>query len=187
MRVTLRKASILSKELISAGRRVNVSRSIHLSAFSPKSVSDTVRTAGDQLVKDTKKSLRLIDAGYVIRGLIGLANAEKISTILTERKSHDERISILSSMIADLVVVSDDDIVAIQTELSIARESVDRYRSTSSDIGYPKAAVDEIRSLIAELRARKRLLDDDLAALNSDGHIEIPARIVAILAEEKLV
>lgn len=187
MRVTLRKASNLSKELISAGRRIEANGSIQVSAFSPKSVTDTVLAAGDKLVEDAKRSLRLIDAGYVIRGLIGAANAERISSVLTERKSIDERIAVLSSTVAELTVASDDDIAATQAEFEIAKGSAERYRSTSTLIGYPKAAVDEIRSLIAGLKLRKRLLDDDLAALNTDGHVEIPVHVVAILAEEKLV
>jgi len=185
MKVTLKKASELSRALLTASE-APVSSTITLSCYLEKSPEPLIEAAEQKAIEDISRSLAQIEAAYAVRTLIAENNAKNgVTTLLTELAQVDATIERLV-----LVATSGHEAVdSIHNRLIAQRARAEnQYGSEEISTGvFKKATLDGYSDTLADLRIRRNNIKDMITGLNFTTTIEIPDSVREVLKVSKII
>jgi hypothetical protein len=179
MRVTLKKAAALAAALSSI--EIAIPHTVQVSAFDD--APDAFDTWGVALREQIEKASVKWTTVYQIRSLIGQANEGKINSLLTERAAVEKLIAIYGSIPSR---PSNPSPAALSRQFEAIRNAPGMGgRNVNVPVELETASI--VDQPLDELKARKRVLDDELAALNHEISITLPDDVVTILRDFKLI
>jgi len=184
MEVNLRKANAIQHEIKNAIRALEA----------PTRVSITEFENGEEAIAQTKE--KALDARrdwdnltatlYDIRRKVGMSNTTSgINTALSEVAEIDDRVAMLRHLVAPSAKRLEPEILAGRLEkLKVAPRETHHYAAPDEMVATGIYSADEIEAFnaeIANLRRRKRALQDDLLAMNVQNTIQLTDESIACL------
>lgn len=189
MNITLRKANALQNAIQEHLKTIEVKTSVSLNEFQNPDAELT--KARDTVVSNDQRRANLTMALYVIRGLVGKANANSgVSDHLARAAYLDKRIGQLKALVESAVVESD---TVIKGKLDKIRndksERSNFYgRNDTVDTGVlTQAQIDQYKTDMSILKKEKQSLNDKVLELNVRTEIEVASEVREILEKEQLV
>lgn len=187
MLVTLRKASVLQKELQDALKGLKLTTNVEISEFQDV---DAVLATSNLGVKETLKRYgSIVDALYSLRLQIGEANNKSgISALLTSAASIDKMVA-FTQQIANAAEREAANIIRSKVEkLKNTPDEHRRYGANAvSASTVTSADIAEAKNTIAQLKKQKQKINDEVLALNIKTEIELTPEVVEVLQAEKLI
>jgi hypothetical protein len=189
MKLTLRKSNALQNSIQEALRSVKVETSTTISEF--ENLEQKIERSNTELLTADAKRSDLLKVQYMIRGLVGSANAVSgIDAKLTQAAYIDKRIGQLTELASSKKVT---DIAILNGKLEKLRN---RKEESSRIYGFENELstgvlnqdqIDQISDMIKDLKKQKQKLNDEILELNVRTEIELDDDAVKILQGEKLV
>lgn len=181
MDVNLKKASALALAL--GGMTVAIPHTFALDPYAEPPTEDQVDELEGQFNAAVAKAIDIVQATYMIRGLIGRANEGRINDLLTARAEIDKTLGILNAIPQRK---SRPNLAALAAKLAASKE--DKSPSYGSKTG-PTLDIQTapVAQKIRMFRKGRVKIEDELAKLNYSTTIKLPDDVVALLTEFDLV
>jgi len=207
MQVLLRTASTYARACSEAAQSIEVRPTIKLTIHQRDAVQqlhDEAETAAARI----RDVVELHKTRMEIRTLIGKANDSSVDALLTERECYLNIVEkYLSSLIDNIsgsererrrrVYGNDSSTLAHDpAEIQRALENLQSRLSTvttgdatdSVEVPVlPKAEIDNLRTMVAAIRRRRSVLNDELAAANLKHHITLSESVVNVLRKHQII
>lgn len=181
MEVNLKKASALSLAL--GGMTVAIPHTFALDPYAEPPTDELVDELEGQFIAAVGKAIEIVQATYMIRGLISHANEGRINDLLTARAELDKVLGILNAIPQRK---NRPNLIALAAKLSASKD--DKTPSYGSKAGptldIPTASVAQTIRVFRKGRVK---IEDELASLNYSTTIKLPDDVVALLTEFDLV
>lgn len=182
MKVNLKKAATLSSAL--ASTQIKFEHSFAIDVFADPPTAENAKTAQEGLNNHVILSMNLLAASFMIRQLIGQANADKINELLAARAMIEKQLSILNTI---PVRPNGTNIEALTRQIKAARLPDARPNPYGRGLILELETESILSPIFRKLRRAKRDIDDELQGLNFNTTIEIPEDVVKILTDLDLV
>jgi len=195
MEVTLKKAAELSRAAGEAAEKVRIDATQKHSIYAASNPDVPALRAA--LAGRIDSAMALLQAKYVIRGLIGEANARSgISAALTEREMVDAQTKRLSA-IADQFDTARDSTSTPDiafTEASWMRDRLQRAEKVShyveTDVSFRVADEDmeaTVKARVQRLKRTRSDITDRVAGINLNTRVTLPPSVVSTLKTNGLI
>ena len=191
MKLTLRKAHALQKAIQEIINGIEVKSRISINEF--QDPAQEITNAAQRLLNNDVRRSDLLMALFTIRTLAGTANhSSGIAMRLSHAAYLDRRIAQLQPLVTANVEI---------TELSVLAGKLDKIRNRPADsraslYGHHDEVdtgvltveqIENIRSVITELKKQKQKVNDEVLELNVRTEFEVTPEVEAVLQREKLI
>lgn len=195
--ITLKKAADLSRSAIDAANAIKVNPTIAISIYTPRSASEIVEAAREQIANSIDTITELLKVGHSIRALIKAKNTEiGIDERLNRRAYLDALEKRLTTILnqAGITPVGDfdedevsDEIATVEGQIAALKATDNRYHSSVSAKVMDSVMIERIRDTLNQIKRDKAELRDELAGLNLNARIKLDPSDVAVLKKHKIL
>lgn len=191
MKINLRKAHAVQRSVQELISSIQIETTIEVNEFQDPGTE--VQNAAQRLLNNDMRRSDLLMALYTLRTLAGTANH---TSGLNMRLSHgaflDKRIAQLTQLTANEAKIMDPAVLAgklekIRTRPADSRASVYGLHDEVRTGVMTQEQIDNIKTIINELKKQKQALNDEILELNVRSEVELTPEVEAVLVREKLV
>lgn len=183
MKVTLKKASALAAAVLAAVPKF--SHEFSVDVYADPVSTERLEEMNDQLAEQVETANRLIDVGFLIRELVGRANAENdINGLLTSRALIEKKLETFNTI---PLRQKGPNLVALERQVEAARANPQPAYVGRGGLSILLETASLVAPELTKLRRAKREVEEKLATANYNTHIEIPEDVVEVLKSLDLV
>lgn len=208
--VLLRTASTLARACSEAVQQIEVRGISRLSVHQNVAVADKLRDLSETAYANIQQVLELYSTRAALRHLIGNANNEVIDRLLVERDELNQTEKYLNDLIEEIGAKGersarrrmyglddankrvDHDVAQVQTALDNLRQRMNTV--TAGDVAesvevptLTAAQVKQLQARVAQIRRRRSMVNDQIAAENLKVFIELPTAVETVLRKHLII
>jgi len=191
MKITLRKSHALQKAVQEVLNSIEVRTRISLNEF--QDPANEIALAAQRVLTDDVRRSDLLMCLFTLRTLAGTANhTAGISMRLGHAAYLDKRIAQLTPLVAQTAEIAELAVIAgrldkIRNRPADSRASIYGHADEVETGVLTKEQIENIRSIIADLKKQKQQVNDEILELNVRTEFELTAEVETVLRREKLV
>ncbi len=191
MKITLRKAHVLQKAVQEILNTVQVRPRVTLNEF--QDPAQEIATAAQRVLNDDVRRSDLLMVLFTLRTLAGTANhTSGINMRLSHAAYLEKRIAQLTPLIGSESEITDIAVTLgrlekIKNRPADSRASIYGMHDEVDTGVLNREQIDNIKTIIAELKKQKQQVNDEVLELNVRTEFEITPEVEAVLQKEKLV
>ncbi|HPQ09713.1 MAG TPA: hypothetical protein PLQ98_00115 [Bacillota bacterium] len=191
MQVSLKKGAALALAL--SAIPVKLDHTYSIDVFGSPPAPQDIEDMGLMLTAQLNEALRINQAVFTIRSMIGQKNEGQINNLLTERAMIDKSLAIVGGL---PLRSSTPNLATLPDKMALAKEqaSSNTFRSMigQKNDGKTLTLLIELRTdtyvpISKALKKRRLKIEDELAHLNFTTMIELPEDVVAVLTAYDLI
>jgi len=196
MKVSLKKANELQRLALETANKLSVSSNVNVSIYTegqPEDFIPVMREVAIAKIDATmSNSISLIDAGFMIRHLLGEENAKAVNQLLNERaclEAKEKRLNVFLTSLDVNESVSGEVIARVNSTRKLLENGTDRhYVEKSFDMHVVSEDMrNRLQDELLDLRRLKSEITDKLAGINLNYTITLPSGVVQVLKDNKLL
>lgn len=189
MEINLRKANALQLELATLAKQLEQQLKLTVSLNEFSVVNEAVPAARAELKAKAENLNKVIEATYVIRDLLGQANASSgINSLLCKAALIDKKIALSTKL---NLAEEQKDTRQLNGQINkLANQSETNYYGRTNEVQTGILTSEDkadIKAALSALKKDKLALQDKLLALNIENKIKLDAEVVKILQQADLV
>jgi|JI10StandDraft_1071094.scaffolds.fasta_scaffold56985_4 hypothetical protein len=182
MQVSLKKGAALALAL--SAIPVKLDHTYSIDVFGSPPAPQDIEDMGLMLTAQLNEALRINQAVFTIRSMIGQKNEGQINNLLTERAMIDKSLAIVGGL---PLRSSTPNLATLPDKMALAKE-----QASSNTYGKTLTLLIELRTdtyvpISKALKKRRLKIEDELAHLNFTTMIELPEDVVAVLTAYDLI
>lgn len=191
IKINLRRAAALQNVLHETIKGIEVEPNIDVNEW--QEPAEILQTANAQLFVNDSRRNDLLMSIYTIRSLVATQNAMSgVSSKLSHMAYIDKRIAQLTDLVGNAIKLESLDVIKgrldkIRNRPADSRASLYHRDEDVRVCVLTQEQIDNIKSVIKELKKQKTNLNDEVLELNVRTEIELTPEVDAILSREGLI
>jgi hypothetical protein len=191
IKINLRRAAALQNVLHETIKGIEVEPNIEVNEW--QEPAEILQTANAQLFVNDSRRNDLLMSIYTIRSLVATQNAMSgVSSKLSHMAYIDKRIAQLTDLVGNAIKLESLDVIKgrldkIRNRPADSRASLYHRDEDVRVCVLTQEQIDNIKSVIKELKKQKTNLNDEVLELNVRTEIELTPEVDAILSREGLI